>query len=218
MIPKIKVCCIANLEEAELAIAQGAFALGLVSEMPSGPGVIAEAAIARIAAAVRGRVDTFLLTSLTDPEAIVEQHGRLQTSTIQFVDALPEGAHAELRAALPHTKLVQVIHVLDDSAIGEAWDLAPHVDGILLDSGNPNLETKQLGGTGRTHNWAVSAAVVKSLRIPVILAGGLRPDNVAAAWKAVRPYGFDLCSGLRTEGALDSGKLNQFFGEVRDLA
>lgn len=215
--PRVKICCIKSPAEARTALAHGADALGLVSHMPSGPGVIPEGLIAEIAASVPAGTATFLLTALTDPEAIIAQHRRCRTSTIQLVDALAPGAHALLRRALPGVQLVQVVHVTGENAVAEAVAVAPQVDFILLDSGNPNLAVKELGGTGRTHDWAVSRRIVATCGRPVFLAGGLRPDNLAAAHAQVGPHGFDLCNSVRTADVLDEAKLAAFFAAVRML-
>jgi phosphoribosylanthranilate isomerase len=214
-VTRIKICCIASIVEARAAIAAGADAVGLVSQMPSGPGVIADELIAEIAAAVRGAAATFLLTSLQDPRQIVVQQRRCATTTVQLVDELPAGAHAQLRQELPDVSLVQVIHVVDEASVRQAVSVAPHVDALLLDSGNPSLRVKELGGTGRTHDWDLSAQIVTMVGVPVFLAGGLNPGNVAEAIARVRPFGVDLCSGVRTDGRLDPAKLARFVTAVR---
>lgn len=211
---RVKICCIASAEEARLAVRLGAAALGLVSAMPSGPGVISEADIARIAATVPPPVATFLLTSRTDPAEIAAQQRRCRTTTVQICDRLPRGAHEQLRALLPGISLVQVIHVRDEASVDEAVRVAPVVDALLLDSGNQALAVKELGGTGRTHDWSLSARIVQEAGVPVFLAGGLNPQNVADAVRAVRPFGLDLCTGVRTHGALDQGKLRRFMAAV----
>lgn len=211
MQPKVKICCISSLEEAQTAIRAGASALGLVAEMPSGPGVISDDTIRAIARSVPPPIATFLLTSRTDTARIAAHQQATGANTVQIVDALTSGSYAELRAALPGIALVQVIHVVDEASLDEALTIAPQVDALLLDSGNPNLAVKELGGTGRVHNWAISRQIVEQAGIPVFLAGGLRPDNVRAAVDAVQPWGLDLCSGVRTEGRLDEQKLTAFF-------
>ncbi|MEM1325577.1 MAG: phosphoribosylanthranilate isomerase [Bacteroidota bacterium] len=221
----IKICCISSLQEAQLALslganalganALGANALGLVSAMPSGPGVIEESEIVDIIAALPSETNTLLLTSETAVDKIVEQHKRIPSCTIQLVDALIEGTYADLKKQLPNTRIVQVLHVLDESNIQEALEIAPQVDALLLDSGNPNLKVKELGGTGRTHNWEISAEIVKQVSVPVYLAGGLHAENVQEAIKQVRPFGVDLCSGVRTDGKLDEKKLKAFVTAVR---
>lgn len=209
--PRVKICCIASIDEATRAIQAGASALGLVSAMPSGPGPIDEATIATIAAAVPRTIDTFLLTCLTEADAIVAQQRRCGTTTLQLVDAVPPSTYATLRRALPGVAIVQVIHVLGEDSVHQACAIAPHVDALLLDSGNPNLAVKELGGTGRVHDWAHSRAIVARCGKPVFLAGGLRADNVRRAIDLVRPFGLDLCSGVRSAGALDTAKLQAFF-------
>ena len=217
--PLVKICCIASVEEARLAVAAGAGALGLVSTMPSGPGVIDEALIQEIAACVRQEspdVDTFLLTAHTHAQAIAEQHARLRTTTLQLVDHVPHDELKRLRGLCPGAKLVQVIHVQGEASVEEAQAAAPWVDALLLDSGNPSLAIKELGGTGRTHDWATSRRIRDALHpLPVFLAGGLHADNVRAAMTSVQPRGLDLCSKVRTDGQLDATKLHAFMAAVR---
>ena len=213
---RVKVCCIASVEEARLAVSHGAAAVGLVSAMPSGPGVIPEARIAEIAAAVPPGVATFLLTSRLDPDAIVAQQRRCRAGTLQLVDRMPPAAHRELRRRLPGVSIVQVVHVRGPESVDEAVAAAVAVDAVLLDSGNQELAVKELGGTGRTHDWALSREIVRRCTAPVYLAGGLRPENVAEAIRRVRPFGVDACSGLRTAGRLDAAKLAAFLGAARD--
>ncbi|MGH7496754.1 MAG: phosphoribosylanthranilate isomerase [bacterium] len=212
--PRVKICCISSVEEAWLAIRYGASALGLVSEMPSGPGVVPEELIAEIAARVPPGVSSFLLTSKQDGHEIIAQHRRCRTSVIQICDRLVSGSHADLRAALPGIGLVQVIHVKGDASVHEAIAVAPLVHALLLDSGNQSLPVKALGGTGRTHDWSLSRTIRDKVNVPVFLAGGLKAENVAEALQRVGPFGLDICSGVRTNGRLDEGKLASFLGQV----
>jgi phosphoribosylanthranilate isomerase len=211
---RVKICCISSVTEAAIAVRQGASALGLVSAMPSGPGVIAEETIAEIAVTVPPGVATFLLTSQRDADSIIAQQRRCRTNTIQLCDAVEPGCHEKLRAALPGIALVQVIHVTGPEAVTEAVSVAANVDAILLDSGNQKLAVKELGGTGRKHDWRISRQIVEAVRVPVYLAGGLNPDNVAEAIAQVRPFGLDICSGLRTNGQLDEEKVRRFFANI----
>ena len=194
-----------------MAIEHGAAAVGLVSAMPSGPGPIPEELIAEIAAKVPPGVSSFLLTCLQDADAIIDQQRRLRVNTIQICDRLPAGSYRQLREALPGVSLVQVIHVTGHESVDEAIAIAPEVDAILLDSGNQSLAIKELGGTGRTHDWRLSRAIREAIDVPLFLAGGLKPENVAQAIREVRPFGVDVCSGLRIEGLLDPQKLAAFF-------
>jgi phosphoribosylanthranilate isomerase len=208
---KVKICCISSIEEAKLAIAHGAAAIGLVGRMPSGPGIITDELIQSIAKTVLPPIDSFLLTSETTAEAIIEHHNKVNTTTIQMVDALTDRQYHKIREAIPHVKLVQVIHVLDEKAVQEAIEISEWVDAILLDSGNPNLSTKVLGGTGKTHNWDLSKKIRENISIPTYLAGGINKDNIRMAIDHVQPYGIDLCSSVRTNGQLDERKLEELF-------
>lgn len=214
MKPRVKICCIANEREAFSAIEAGASALGLVGAMPSGPGPISDREIYRIARVVPPPVATFLLTSEQSAERIIEHHRRTQTGTIQIVDELAGRDYDRIRNALPNVKLVQVVHVTDEKSIDEAVEISESVDAILLDSGNPNLQIKELGGTGRRHDWNLSGKIVEAIEKPVFLAGGLNHENVREAIETVQPFGLDLCSGARTGGKLDLIKLEKFFAEV----
>jgi phosphoribosylanthranilate isomerase len=216
--PRVKICCIASVKEAGLAIQYGASALGLVSEMPSGPGVIPEQLITEIANIVPPSVSSFLLTSKQDPSALIEQHRRCRTNVIQLCDRLEIEAYQKLKEALPGIGLVQVIHVTGEEALSEAVAVASLVNGILLDSGNQKLTVKQLGGTGRVHDWTLSRKIREKVEIPLFLAGGLTPENVGEALRQVQPFGVDVCNGVRTNGKLDEAKLGAFFKAVSAYA
>lgn len=214
---RVKICCIGSVDEAKTAIEFGASALGLVGKMPSGPGVIDDELIARITRAVPPAVSTFLLTSEIQPEDIIAHYKKVYTSTIQLVDALEGRDYQTLRRELPGVKLVQVIHVLDENSVAEAVEISGMVDAILLDSGNPNLNIKELGGTGRVHNWQLSKQIREQVKVPVFLAGGLNSQNVREAIDAVQPFGVDICSGVRSVGKLDRLKLEAFFREIEKI-
>ncbi len=214
---RIKICCISSLEEAESALNAGADAIGLVSEMPSGPGVIDNEMIKLISDSFSGRIDTFLLTSKRSTKEIIEQHKLFGTCTIQIVDSLLEGTHTELKNALPVVNIVQVIHVSGEDSLTEAIQNSYSADALLLDSGNQKLAVKELGGTGRTHNWEISRKIVESVNVPVYLAGGLNPENIVEAINAVNPFGVDICSGVRTNGKLDEKKLGDYISKIKSL-
>jgi phosphoribosylanthranilate isomerase len=209
--PRIKICCIGSVKEAKMAIELGASALGLVGNMPSGPGVISDDKIAEIVSIIPPPVASFLLTSETDAEKIIMHQKRVGTNTIQIVDKLQTGTYEDIRFALNDIKLVQVIHVLDESSIDEAIAVSQHVDAVLLDSGDPNLKVKELGGTGKIHNWEISKIIRQKLDIPIFLAGGINPDNITKAIHFVQPFGIDICNGVRTNSKLDECKLRNLF-------
>lgn len=214
MNPKVKICCISSVEEARIAIEHGASALGLVAKMPSGPGPIADELILDIARTVPPPIATFMLTSETAAQAIIAHHRRTLTNTIQIVDELAEGTYEQIKRELPTIKLVQVIHVIDESSVEEAIRIGASVDALLLDSGNPKAAIKELGGTGRVHNWGLSRKIVEQSKVPVFLAGGINADNVKKAVDEVNPFGIDLCSSVRTNGKLDPYKLSLFFQAI----
>lgn len=216
--PRVKVCCISSKEEALTAVEYGASAIGLVAEMPSGPGIISNDLIKKIAQHTPPPISTFLLTSETDSNKIISHHQRVNTTTIQLVDELKVGNYEQIREALPSVKLVQVIHVIDEKSIEDAIEVSKYVDAILLDSGNPNLKIKVLGGTGRVHNWELSKIIREEISIPLFLAGGLNQKNVKEAIKYVQPFGLDLCSSVRTNGNLDIIKLKAFFNTVNEVS
>jgi phosphoribosylanthranilate isomerase len=208
--PRVKICCISSVEEASLAVRYGASALGLVSAMPSGPGVIPDNLIAEIAATVPPGVATFLLTSAQDAATIIAQQRHAGVNTLQICDRLTGGSYEDIRDALPGIKLVQVVHIIGPKSLDEARLVATQVDAILLDSGNQSLAVKELGGTGRVHDWTISRAIRAAIDIPLYLAGGLNVDNVDEAIDAVGPFALDICSGVRTDGWLDEAKLSAF--------
>ncbi|MEE9573582.1 MAG: phosphoribosylanthranilate isomerase [Candidatus Neomarinimicrobiota bacterium] len=211
---KIKICCIQSISEAQIAVENGAFAIGLVSEMPSGPGVIAESKIRAIAKWAPENIKTILLTSLQNAYEIIAQHNYCGTDVLQLVDSQETKTYRILKKELPNIEIMQVIHVINENSISESVEFSKYVDMLLLDSGNPNLETKELGGTGKTHNWKISREIVAQIDIPVFLAGGLNSENVSKAIKIVKPFGVDVCSGVRTDVELDTKKVRRFINEV----
>ncbi|MBR56107.1 N-(5'-phosphoribosyl)anthranilate isomerase [Candidatus Poribacteria bacterium] len=216
MVTRVKICCIASVEEANLAINFGAWALGLVGHMPSGPGVISDLAIAKITSSVPSYIKTCLLTSETTADGIITHHRKTSTNMIQIVDSVDRKVYEVLRKELPKVSIVQVVHVTDRSVIDTALKITSYVDYLLLDSGNPNLAIRELGGTGRTHNWELSAEIVERSSIPVFLAGGLGGDNVKSAIEKVNPFGIDLCSKIRTKNRLDQKKLQILMERVTE--
>lgn len=211
---RIKICCISTVQESSLAVKHGASAIGLVSEMPSGPGVIDDDLISEIVRVAPPPVATFLLTSKTNGEEIIDQQRKTGASTLQLVDHVQRKELKLIRKNLPAVKIVQVIHVTGEESIEDARRVEPYVDALLLDSGNPNLDVKVLGGTGKQHNWDISLRIRRLMKVPLFLAGGLNPQNAAEAIAKVGPYGLDICSGIRTNGMLDENKLRLFFGAI----
>ena len=214
---RIKICCISSLLEAKMAINHGADALGLVGKMPNGPGPIPDWLIAEIVKTIHPPIASFLLTSEQSSEEIIYHVKRVDTNTVQVVDELTTGTYGDIRTALPHLKIVQVIHINGEESIEEALGISSNVDALLLDSGTPRGSSKTLGGTGNVHNWNLSREIVKAVDIPVFLAGGLHAGNVRQAIETVQPFAVDVCSGVRAEGRLDPNKLEAFIKAVYSL-
>jgi phosphoribosylanthranilate isomerase len=212
--PRLKVCCISSVAEAETAIRHGADAIGLVSAMPSGPGVIPDDLIEKIVASIPSGISTVLLTSSRDVDVVVQQQSRFNVDTLQLCNRWSSSGVEQLRAALPGVSIMQVVHVMDGEAIEQAREAARTADVLLLDSGNPKKKIQELGGTGRTHDWTISRRIRDAVEVPIFLAGGLTPNNVADAVRQVRPFGVDVCSGLRTGGNLDQDKLGRFVANL----
>ena len=212
---RIKICCIADVAEAEMALRLGADVLGLVAPMPSGPGTLPDDAIAAVLAGLDRTVTTFLLTPRTGLGELVDHHARCPATALQLVDRVEPAVHTALAERLPGVKRVQVIHVTGEVSVAEARELGAAADFLLLDSGNPALAVKELGGTGRVHDWDLSARIVREAPVPVFLAGGLHADNVAEAVRRVRPHGVDVCGGVRVDGRLDEDRLRRFVAAVR---
>ena len=213
---RVKVCCIKSDDEAHLATLLGADALGLVGEMPSGPGVITAEMAARIALSAPPPVCSFLLTAETTAERLADHAMQVAPAALQIVSHVAPEEYVRLDELLPRTrtKRVQVIHIEGGKALDLIDIYASHVDAFLLDSGRPSAAIPELSGTGRVHDWKVSADFVTRSPIPVFLAGGLGSHNAAEAVARVGPYGLDLCTGVRTDGCLDAGKLSRFMAEV----
>ena len=200
---RLKVCCIASIEEMRLAAALGADLIGLVARMPTGPGPIEDVVIRQIAAQTPVGVGRVLLTAQTEPVAIADHAFEAGCDVVQIVQTPSVSALERVRSLLPATiRLMPVVHVQGEKALAESRALAGVADALLLDSGSPRDRT--FGGTGQVHDWSISAAIVRAVPVPVWLAGGLNPANIASAVQTVRPFGVDLCSGIRTHGRLDA--------------
>ncbi len=204
----VKVCGIRNEAEALGAVEAGANTIGLLLGLThlSEDEVTAELA-AKIVRLVPAGVRTVMVTHLLDPVRIADLARQVGVSAVQVHGDAPVQAVIELRRLLPDRELIKAIHVGGPEALEQARLYAPHVDMLLLDS----RTAERLGGTGLTHDWSVSRRIVDAVETPVVLAGGLNPENVAAAIEQVRPAGVDANSGLEhPDGAKDFAKIGRF--------
>ncbi len=210
---KVKICCIKSKKEAQIAYKYGASSIGLVSKMPSGPGIISDSLINKIVNSSPTGLETTLLTCYTSPNKIINQHKKAKTNNIQLVKKIDINNYGLIKKALPYTKLIQVIHITDKDIIKNAIKISKHVDYLLLDTGS-FINKEKLGGTGKVHDWNISKIIRNSVKIPIILAGGLNHRNVNTAIEKVMPFGVDVCSGVRTNDKLDLFKLKEFFNSL----
>ena len=214
---RVKICCMASPSEVRAATVAGADCIGAVGPMPSGPGPLDDETARAVIAAAPPGVTPFLLSQETGIEGLTRHVRATRATVVQLVRHVDPRLHFDIREALPGVKIVQVIHVENETALELARGYALTADALLLDSGNPATggDVEELGGTGRPHDWRLSRQIVSLVEKPVYLAGGLTQANVADAIAAVRPFGVDLCSGVRTLGKLDTKKLTSFFAALR---
>jgi len=212
---KIKICCIASLKEAQLAIQAGADVIGFVCAKPTSSRTIDKQIVASIIPQIPPQIETFVLSSELTASNIAKDVQLTGASTVQILSHISLIESKRLSELIPDTKRVQVIHVESEDSLELIDKYSPYVDTFLLDSGKPNLNIPEYGGTGRTHDWSISAKFVRKSPHPVFLAGGLTAENVEEAIQLVQPLGVDVCSGVRTNSRLDLDKLKLFIAAVR---
>ncbi len=193
-----------------MAAAVGADFLGLVGPMPSGPGILTLAEARAVAQALPDDARPILLTAAETAQDIAREAAFVGVEAVQVVRPLTGREARALSGQGLH--YLQVIHVEGPDALDLIDLYAEHCDAFLLDSGRPSQG--QFGGTGRVHDWTLSAAFCDRAPRPVYLAGGLTPETVGAAIRQVRPAGVDICSGLRRNGALDPALLDTFMAAI----
>lgn len=211
---KVKVCCIASPDEARLAVSFGVAAVGMVDETPSGEGRIPVETIAEIVQAVPRTTGTFVLTVTTDVDRLEALYRTTGVNTVQLWDPLQPEEYERLREKAPGIFIAQSIHVMDDEALNAAREIARHVDALVLDSGDSEPPFRWQNPAGQTHDWELSRRISEVIHLPILLAGGLTQDNVGQAVRVVRPYGVDVCSGVRKDGRLDRSLLVAFLEAV----
>jgi phosphoribosylanthranilate isomerase len=214
---RVKICGITSPEEATLAERAGAHAIGLlVGRVHAAADFVGPELAREICRALSPFVTPVLVTHLEDPEAIVNLAELVPCPVLQLHSDLGPATLRELRARLAARKLIGKVSVEGDDAVARASEIEPFVDAILLDT--RDRATDRVGGTGMVHDWSISARIAAGSRAPIILAGGLTPDNVAQAVRAVKPWGVDVNSGVETaDGRKDGGRIRRFVAAATDM-
>ena len=213
---KVKICGITNLEDARAAISFGADAVGfLVGKLhPSTSSFLSPEQVSEIVAHLPPFCSTVLVTHLSRPEELIPLLKITNVTTLQLHGETTPQEAIQLKKQIPFLKTYKAVHVFDDSSIQEASRYVGSVDGIVLDTAIK--ATGQVGGTGKTHDWSISKKIVLSTPLPVILAGGLNPENVADAIRLVRPYAVDVNSGVSNpDGTKNHNKLSVFISRAK---
>ncbi|WP_076830422.1 phosphoribosylanthranilate isomerase [Frankia sp. CcI49] len=138
-------------------------------------------------------VGRYAVTHATEIREICDLRN-LAIDTIQLHEDIDPAIIPEIRRGFPRVRLLKAIHVVDEGSISMAERWQGLVEGLVLDSVN-KIENR-IGGTGLTHDWSISARIIKATKVPVVLAGGLRPENVCEAVRAVLPWGVNVNSGV----------------------
>lgn len=210
---KVKICGNTNRKDALAAAKLGADFVGAIVEVPvDTPRKVTAQEAKEILADFStpiGKVIVIVPRTIEEAAALYEEirpdfvqlHG---SEDVQFV--------RELRSLIP-CNIIKTIHVRSEATINEAKRFSKYSDALLLDT-----PSEQLGGSGRTHDWVLSRKIVEAAGIPVILAGGLTPENVAEAIRSVRPYAVDVSSGVeKKEGKKDYAKVKKFIKNAKLL-
>lgn len=211
---RVKICGNRTIEEAKMAVEAGADAVGfLVGIRHDSDDSLAPETARDIVKHIPPFISTVVVTHLVTAKEVVDLCDRILPTTVQLHDDIVPRQIAEIRMVRPHLKLIKAIHVVGDQAMNEAKTFSPYVDAILLDS----RTNDRIGGTGRIHDWDISERIVAADLKPVILAGGLTPNNISEAIAKVKPYGVDVHSGVEDEdGNRDVQKLKEFIRNAKE--
>jgi len=212
---RVQIAGISSLDDALAAERAGADALGFTVRLPTGVhDDLTEAKARGIIAALPPFIATVAITYVDTARAAVELCRYLGVSALQLHGPFPTQELPLIRAARPHLKLIRAVHVTGPEAQAQARALERRVDALILDTYDP--ATGRHGATGKTHDWTISRQIVAQTHTPVILAGGLTPDNVSEAIRAVRPWAVDVHTGVEhADGRRDLDKLRLFIERAR---
>jgi phosphoribosylanthranilate isomerase len=209
---KVKICGITNTEDARLVLESGADMLGMIVDVPiASPRKIPLDTAVEIAHALSGEIDLVAVLMphrVQEVEHIVRQ---LKPFAVQLHGFESNAFLHAVRDAVPGVKVIKTVHVDETGTIHGGLPESDYLDFLLLDT-----VSHQIGGTGKTHNWATSARLVEQSTVPVLLSGGLSSSNVCDAIRAVKPYGVDVASGVESSpGRKSKEKIERFMRNAR---
>lgn len=212
---RVKVCGIRRRQDVLLAASLGADAIGLLVGQRHRSEDFLDAEQAReLVEACPPLVTPVLVTHLEEADPVVALARELRVTTIQMHSECSAGTLRKIRHALPGVRLIRALHVAGNEALEQLPELAGAAHALIVDS--VNAQEDRVGGTGLTHDWAMSRRIVAASPIPVILAGGLDGGNVARAIAIVRPYGVDANTRLRgADGFKDPARVVAFTREAK---
>jgi len=208
---KVKICGITNISDLELVISLGADAIGVIVDIPQSPRNTTRENARDIVRKTPVFTKTVLVMAPTSLEYAVSLCDYVEPDVVQI-----HGNELNLKDLSEATSGIKIIQTLNAEKIDDIDPVSiDYCEAILLDS----LTRNQLGGTGKVHDWRKSKMMVKLIKPkPLILAGGLNPDNVKEAIELVKPYAVDVCTGTeRSPGLKDPVKVQRFLSTVSEI-
>lgn len=208
--PRVQIAGISTLDDALACERAGADAIGFTIGLPTGPhNGLDEAGAAAIIRRLPPFITPVLITYRVTAAEVVPMCRAMGVSQVQLHAPADPAELEKMRAAIPGLKLILAVNVTGPEALDLARERAARADALILDTYDP--ATGRHGATGKTHDWSLSARIVEAVGVPVILAGGLTPANVAAAIRRVRPWGVDVHTGVeRPDGTTDHDLVRAF--------
>ena len=211
---RVKICGLTRQEDLAAAVAAGADAVGFLVGVPSSPRNLTIERAKTLLGQVPVFVDSVVVTAPKSIEWLVEVCERLKPSAIQ-IHGKEQLDSSEIREKINHSRLIKTMYVTEDALNERVIDDLKTFDAVLLDS----FSKEQYGGTGKTHDWTLSRQIKEAVApVPVILAGGLKPENVKEAILAIEPYAVDVASGVEASpGVKDHSKVRAFVENAKQI-
>lgn len=213
---RVKICGIKNIEDALAVAALGADELGFHVGLAGGRSPLTPEDAARIIKQLPPHAAPVLVTSVVEPKELIGLAQKTGAAILQLYGDASPAQIQEVKEAMPSVKIWKVINIADEASIALAKEYEGAADAVALDTFNKDNGAR--GGSGKTHDWDISRRIAESLSIPVILAGGLNPENVAEAVAQVRPAGVDVNSGVTNpDGSKDLAKVKRFIEHAKGV-